>query len=51
MAGDPIVPIDVDLGGNGATLDPIGDEAETDDGGLELEGPDLGDEEADDASI
>ena len=50
VAGDPIAAIDIDIDGDGATLDPIGAEAETDGGDLALEDPDPDEEEADDAS-
>ncbi|HEX5898872.1 MAG TPA: DNA gyrase C-terminal beta-propeller domain-containing protein, partial [Solirubrobacteraceae bacterium] len=47
VAGDPL---DVDIDIDGASLDPIGAEDETDDGDLALEAPDLDEEDADDAS-
>jgi DNA gyrase subunit A len=51
VAGDPLdVDIDIDIDIDGASLDPIGAEDETDDGDLALEAPDLDEEDADDAS-
>ena len=49
VAGDPVARR-LDIDGDGATLDPIGAEPETDDGDLALEGPDLDAEDADEAS-
>src|SRR6476659_3076510 len=48
VAGDPVAAIDID--GDGAMLEPIGPEPETDDGDLALEDPDLDAEDADEAS-